>query len=196
MNETKTPATPQNEEPWEPNPALRLERGFERIWKTRMMGLPMLHPRVRVQAVGFRRWKYFWLGVIVTPWCMNLILSKGQPSKWKSVAEGRRLNYPFPAGLYDFICVRRPHSRRIPNVLTHVAALMKSSPIMKWRSEIAKYALEELMKPAAEPELGTPIPAFEKEADPEAIEKAVSAAIERPIPRRAFLRPRKKEEEE
>ena len=160
MNETKTPATPQNEEPWEPNPALRLERGFERIWKTRMMGLPMLHPRVRVQAVGFRRWKYFWLGVIVTPWCMNLILSKGQPSKWKSVAEGRRLNYPFPAGLYDFICVR-------DRILGEYQMCSLMSPLdevvadHEMAVEIAKYSLDELMKPAGEPELGTPIPAFD-----------------------------------
>ena len=52
----------------------------------------MLHPRVHVQAVGFHKWKYFWLGIIVTPWCMNVILAKGQPSKWKSIPEGRRLH--------------------------------------------------------------------------------------------------------
>ena len=66
----------------------------------------MLHPRVHVQAVGFHKWKYFWLGIIVTPWCMNVILAKGQPSKWKSIPEGRRLHYPFPAGIYDFISVK------------------------------------------------------------------------------------------
>ncbi len=37
--------------------------------------------------------------------------------------------------------------------------------------EIAKAALEELMKPEQEPELGEPIPAIQPEVDPETIEK-------------------------
>lgn len=37
--------------------------------------------------------------------------------------------------------------------------------------EIAKAALEELMKPEQEPELGEPIPAIQPKVDPEAIEK-------------------------
>ena len=192
MERRKT-ETITNNEPWEPSPAERLERGFTRIWQTRMMGLPMLHPRVQVQAVGFRRWKYFWLGIIVTPWCMNIILSKGQPSKWKSIPEGKRLLYPFPAGKYDFICVR-------DRILGEYQMCSLMSPLdevitdHQMAVEVAQAALDELMKPEAPPELGTPIPAFTKEVDPEMIEKAVAATIEKPISRRAFLRPKNREE--
>lgn len=40
MIKTNAPTTqnPQSEEPWAPNPAQRLERGFNRIWQTRMHG--------------------------------------------------------------------------------------------------------------------------------------------------------------
>ena len=39
-----------------------------------MAGVPMLNPALRVQAVGFRHWQSHWLGVLVTPWFMNLML--------------------------------------------------------------------------------------------------------------------------
>ena len=122
----------------------------------------MLHPRVHVQAVGFHKWKYFWLGIIVTPWCMNVILAKGQPSKWKSIPEGRRLHYPFPAGIYDFISVK-------DRILGEYQMCSLMSPLEEVVSdhdmavEIAKAALEELMKPEQEPELGEPIPAIQPE---------------------------------
>ena len=155
----------------------------------------MLHPRVHVQAVGFRKWKYFWLGSIVTPWCMNVILAKGQPSKWKSIPEGRRLHYPFPAGIYDFISVK-------DRILGEYQMCSLMSPLEEVVSdhdmavEIAKAALEELMKPEQEPELGEPIPAIQPEVDPETIEKAVETAINRPISRRSFLRPKATQEEQ
>ena len=197
MIKTNAPTTqnPQSEEPGAPNPAQRLERGFNRIWQTRMQGLPMLHPRVHVQAVGFHKWKYFWLGIIVTPWCMNVILAKGQPSKWKSIPEGRRLHYPFPAGIYDFISVK-------DRILGEYQMCSLMSPLEEVVSdhdmavEIAKAALEELMKPEQEPELGEPIPAIQPEVDPETIEKAVETAINRPISRRSFLRPKATQEEQ
>ena len=155
----------------------------------------MLHPRVHVQAIGFHKWKYFWLGIIVTPWCMNVILAKGQPSKWKSIPEGRRLHYPFPAGIYDFISVK-------DRILGEYQMCSLMSPLEEVVSdhdmavEIAKAALEELMKPEQEPELGEPIPAIQPKVDPEAIEKAVETAINRPISRRSFLRPKATQEEQ
>lgn len=123
------------------------------------------HPRVHVQAVGFHKWKYFWLGIIVTPWCMNVILAKGQPSKWKSIPEGRRLHYPFPAGIYDFISVK-------DRILGEYQMCSLMSPLEEVVSdhdmavEIAKAALEELMKPEQEPELGEPIPAIRLKCRP------------------------------
>ncbi len=39
---------------------------------------------------------------MVTPWAINLILCEGEEGYWKSVPEGKKLHYQFPAGLYDF----------------------------------------------------------------------------------------------
>ncbi len=86
-----------------PDPSARLCAVFERIGQTRMQGLPFLNPALRVDAVDFRPWQEFWLGVIVTPWAMNLMLLPRQPEQWPASARGERLHYVFPAGSYDFI---------------------------------------------------------------------------------------------
>ena len=57
--------------------ALRL--CFERIGATRMAGLPVMHPGLRVEAIGFEPCADAdgapaALGVLLTPWFMNLIL--------------------------------------------------------------------------------------------------------------------------
>ncbi|WP_439672999.1 [NiFe]-hydrogenase assembly chaperone HybE (plasmid) [Cupriavidus necator] len=55
-----------------------LERAFRMIEQTRMHGVPMLHPGLRVEAVGFEPVHdpdggAAALGALVTPWLMNLI---------------------------------------------------------------------------------------------------------------------------
>ena len=66
----------------------RLEAAFRRIERTRMAGLPLLHPRLTVQAVDFATARpepstpralpasaapSLACGVLVTPWFMNLV---------------------------------------------------------------------------------------------------------------------------
>ena len=52
-----------------------LEALFERIAATRMLGVPILHPGLAVKAVGFRPDADGGaaVGVLVTPWFMNLV---------------------------------------------------------------------------------------------------------------------------
>ncbi len=52
-----------------------LQQAFERIARTRMAGLPLVNPRLAVACVGFcaEGDGAFALGVLVTPWCMNLV---------------------------------------------------------------------------------------------------------------------------
>jgi [NiFe] hydrogenase assembly HybE family chaperone len=55
--------------------AAALQAGFEHIQRTRMADVPMLHPGLQVQAVGFEPEPdgAFAVGVLVTPWFMNLM---------------------------------------------------------------------------------------------------------------------------
>lgn len=52
-----------------------LEALFDRIEATRMQGIPILHPGLRVQACGFEALPgvQACVGVLVTPWFMNLV---------------------------------------------------------------------------------------------------------------------------
>ena len=84
------------------SPAVRLEAAFTRIWRTRMAGLPFLNPALRVQAVGFRPWQGQWLGALVTPWSVNLVLMPGE-GPWPALAKGAERFVDLPAGRFRFI---------------------------------------------------------------------------------------------
>ncbi len=84
------------------SPAARLEAVFTRIGKTRMQGLPFLNPNLRVEAVGFRPWSGEWLGALVTPWCLNLVLMPGE-GPWKSLPAGGERIVALPAGRFRFL---------------------------------------------------------------------------------------------
>ena len=72
----------------------------------RMEGLNFVNPAIDVEAVGFAPWEAHWLGVMVTPWCINLMLLPRDTAGWTSMPQGKTLRYRFPAGDYDFISSR------------------------------------------------------------------------------------------
>ena len=59
--------------------AQALARHYAGIQALRMAGVPLLNPRLQVQAVGFEPWdeagqaQAMSLGILVTPWFMNLV---------------------------------------------------------------------------------------------------------------------------
>ena len=85
-----------------PDPSLSLEQAFSAVAQ-RMQGLGFVNPALRVQAVGFEPWEGLWLGVMVTPWSINLMLLPRDPAAWHPVRAGEKRRYEFPAGRYDFI---------------------------------------------------------------------------------------------
>jgi [NiFe] hydrogenase assembly HybE family chaperone len=85
------------------DPAPLVETAFRRIHDERMAGLPLLNPALHVEAVGFQRWQGNWLGVLVTPWAMSLLLLPGPEGDWEYPVEGRRRIVPFPSGDYAFL---------------------------------------------------------------------------------------------
>jgi [NiFe] hydrogenase assembly HybE family chaperone len=90
------------------SPATQLEAVFRDIERTRMAGLPILNPALAVEAVGFRPWQGHWLGVLITPWFMNLLLVPGMTAEWRSVAEGESTLWPLPAGALRFYSIVEP----------------------------------------------------------------------------------------
>lgn len=68
-----------------------------------MRGVPVLNSALRVEAVGFTPWLGNCLGVLITPWFMNLMLLPDQGGEWEELAVGVRVTQVFPSGAYGFI---------------------------------------------------------------------------------------------
>jgi [NiFe] hydrogenase assembly HybE family chaperone len=85
------------------DPSPLLEAAFRRIEAETMAGVPILNPALTVEAVGFTRWQDHWLGIVITPWFMNLVLVPGAAASWQSVAPGLRLFRNFPSGDFAFL---------------------------------------------------------------------------------------------
>ena len=86
-----------------PSPAAALEATFQRIWREQMQDMPMVNPALTVEALGFRPWNQHWLGVLVTPWFMNLVLMPRVPAAWHAIGAGETRHHVFPAGVFEFI---------------------------------------------------------------------------------------------
>ena len=81
--------------------ALRL--AFQRIAVTRMVGLPFLNPALVVEVVGFREWQGKRVGILVTPWSINLIVLAGSDLSWRALGADQSQTWDFPAGSYAFM---------------------------------------------------------------------------------------------
>lgn len=68
----------------------------------RMCGLPLYNAALRVEAVGFEAFNGRLCGVLVTPWCMNLLLLPGADDDWSTLASGKTVKVTYPAGDYHF----------------------------------------------------------------------------------------------
>ena len=89
------------EEPRTHEAVAGLESAFRGIAAT-MNGLPIYHPALEVAAVGFREHDGMQVGVLVTPWFMNLVVlpSNSDLAAWRS---GGTVRLAFPSGSYDFL---------------------------------------------------------------------------------------------
>jgi len=83
--------------------AYHLEQLYEEIRVTRMADIPILNEKLKVQAVGFRAWNDYVIGVLVTPWFMNLMLLPTDTASWTDLKIGQKRNYAFEAGSFEFI---------------------------------------------------------------------------------------------
>jgi [NiFe] hydrogenase assembly HybE family chaperone len=90
------------------SPARALEGTFGAILKRQMHDLPMVNLAVAVEAVGFRPWRDHWLGILITPWFMNLVLMPRVSAMWQPIAERETRHHVFPAGVFEFIGGRDP----------------------------------------------------------------------------------------
>ena len=143
-----------------------------------MADVPILNPNLRVDIVGWRAWQGDWLGVLVTPWSINLMLLPGQGGSFRALAVDERQGWSFPSGAYDFMGGNEEGLGAY-----QICSLF--SPVLQFETHVdavatAQAAMEALMCP--EPGEGVAAAQLEKAR---AEGQSVS---ERQMSRRAFLR--------
>ncbi len=79
-----------------------LETTFNEILGKRMRDLPVINSVLSVQAIGFNRVNEDWLGVLITPWFMNLLLLPEPDSTWRTQQPGTKIDKYFPYGVFEF----------------------------------------------------------------------------------------------
>lgn len=88
---------------WAADPAPALAQALAAIAATRMAGLPICNPALRVEALPFRRSADgHWAGLTITPWAINLLCLPGDGA-WPQLAAGAKHDWQFPSGVYEFI---------------------------------------------------------------------------------------------
>ena len=81
----------------------RLEADFREIYNGKMRDVPLCNHSLHVQAVGFQPWGGHYLGVLIAPWFMNLVLLAGPQDNWTALQPGVKELIGFPSGTYEFI---------------------------------------------------------------------------------------------
>ena len=170
-----------------------LERVFRDIAATRMQGVPILNPALSVQPVGFQPWASGWLGVLVTPWFMNLMHLGGADPESGPLQPGEKRLLALPSGSYEFIAGEEPGIGRYQ-------ACSLFSPMSEFESQAqavatAEAVMQNLMCPENRCEVSThsrEIAAAWNGDDTDrelttADDEPLSERLETPLSRRAFL---------
>jgi [NiFe] hydrogenase assembly HybE family chaperone len=77
----------------------RLACAYREIGERAMRDLPVYNDALGVEAVGFRWFNGTIIGIMVTPWFMNVVMPAGKIAR---EASGSTLRFRFPAGDIEF----------------------------------------------------------------------------------------------
>ena len=163
--------TDVTEPPAGANPAARLEAVFRHIATTRMAGVGLLNEVLDVEAVGFRLHQGQWLGVLITPWFMNLIGMPVAEPVWQGQTLGSKVDVELPAGCYEFLVAEEDELG--PYLTNSLYSPMFGFADMDQARSVAESVLTALFTPA-EP-AGVPEPA------------GLQARLQQPLGRRGFF---------
>lgn len=163
------------------NPTETIRRIFQGIADTRMLDFPLSNTALKVEAVGFQEWNGLWVGVLITPWSMLLLVQPKSNTDFRVLPLGPTQTWAFPSGPYDFFGLNEPGLGP-----THMCSLF--SPAFEFEDhEGAVMTAEEVMKALF-------TPPTEVEVEEQLVEQAETAKLEgkpiseQPMSRRAFLR--------
>ncbi|GHU10192.1 hypothetical protein AGMMS50225_13010 [Betaproteobacteria bacterium] len=128
------------------NPAALVVAAFAAIARTRMAGLPIVNPALEVAVPLMRAHLGEWLGVLVTPWAISLVLLPGGGGQFRALGADETQTWKFASGEYDFIGNDEPE-------LGPYQSCSLFSPVLEFVDQAsaeatARAALEALDRPA------------------------------------------------
>jgi len=80
-----------------------LEKQYSQILQQRIADKLPLNPRLKVEAVDFRPSGGNCLGVLVTPWSLDLMLLSNEGDGWADIKAGSTVSFDFPSGPVEFV---------------------------------------------------------------------------------------------
>lgn len=86
----------------------QLVESFRQVFNTKMRDTPFSNNSLSVEAVGFRIWENRIVGILLMPWCMNIVVLPAADEDWSQIRIGTKRTFAFPSGIYEFIFNNRP----------------------------------------------------------------------------------------
>ena len=112
-----------------------------------MQGLPILNTRLDVRAVDFCEFDGHAVGVMITPWFMNLMLLPGT-AQWSDFPQGSVASFEFPGSKIEFTV---SHDEEIGTLLSAVLfSSVADFPDQETAAAVASEVLLQLLEPATE----------------------------------------------
>ena len=81
----------------------QIEQTYHKIHIENMQGIPILNPAINVQALGFQELEGRVLGIIITPWLMNVVLLPNEDEDWSDMQLGDKRPHQFMSKTYKFM---------------------------------------------------------------------------------------------
>ena len=156
----------------EDDPSAFLTTHYEHVWQTRMHDMPFVNPALAVETIGFVQLQGDWVGVVVTPWFINLFLVFGGGELWGDIPAGERRYLNLPCGTLQFIADDDPDIG--PYQYCPLIAPVSNVPDMATARQTGRDAMAAVMVPPAPPVVEEAPPPAEPE--------------KRDVSRRGFLR--------
>lgn len=135
------------------DPALERLIARFREAEPRMRDLPFYNERLATEAVGFRDWEGHRLGILITPWFINLILLPGEEDDWSGVDQGDQSDWHLPAETIRFTANRPEEETKEDEVFLAAPVFTNviGVPDHEAAKNIAAQVLESLLaKPGSE----------------------------------------------
>ena len=183
------------------DPSKVLEGLYQRVYQKDMKGLPISNPVIKVEAIGFRVWEGQWVGVMITPWFINLLILWREGEDWPELKlnKGNDLIISFPAGPIKFTPRFEPElgyylccslASPMGDFVSHTQAVNSAVEVMKQLTAIPLVDISSVQDPSSVQDLLSTQEKSLTQEKPLTQEKSLTQehSSEKSLSRRDFLR--------